>query len=906
MAVKIALLGELRLHVDGREVAITRPRLRSLLCALALRAGAVVPHDVLVARVWGERVPDRAKGGLHTLVNQLRGLIGPDLVRTTGNGYLLDVPAEAVDALRFQRLLDTAPITRPVLVEALSLWRGDLLGGEWSGHEEAAHLVERYLAAVERRVDIDLERGQHAELVPELQALTARFPLREPLWARLVTALYLSRRFAEALGAYHAVRALLADSLGTSPSVELRELHSLVLAADDDVPMRSDPVPPRQLPPDIADFTGREEQLAVLDQALTEHGPRRPPVIVAVHGPGGAGKTTLAVHWAHRVSDEFPDGQIHIDMRGYGPGEPVDPATALDIGLRALGVLAARVPQSLDERAALWRTTLFERRILLLIDNVRDAAQVRPLLPGAGGVVLVTSRNKLRGLAVRQSARWLGVGELPVDEAIALVTGLIGAERAAAEPEALVELVRLCSSLPLALVVAAHAAAQYPDAPIADLVADLRGAGRLDLLADADDPTADPRTVFSWSYHALATDTAKAFRTLGLHPTPRITLTTASVLLRTPIEDARHVLGALTAGHLLEQDRRGGYRFHDLLQVYARERAQAHDPAEDVHAVRHRILDWYLHTLCQARIAAFSPFPLEVGKAADEFVQPMRFPDLHTATAWYEQHRTALLAAVEYAAEHHFDRHCWQIAFLLRHFQESHGHVDDRLRAGELAVRSAERSGDELAIVYAAYTMGAAHYCAGQYAEAEDWLLRSVLLGRRIEAHAMTSTASATLGLTHARAGRMPDALRWLRRAVVTGKRSSSPVPLAHVLLNLSDIEAALGMAEDALAHSQQALRLYREVGSAYFEAFALGNMAGAALAGGRRAEALAYADQSLDLLGTLDDQITVPETLIVKGRILADLGQRRPARETWQRALRIYTRTNNPRASYVEGLLTD
>jgi DNA-binding SARP family transcriptional activator len=912
--VEFGLLGPLRVTVDGQEIWIRPGGQRTLLAALLLRANRVVSIEELVGRLWDTVPPAKAKAALHAQVARLRRALGtPDLIQTVPTGYRIATQPGQLDLERFDALVRLAAEAGDQaerssrLADALALWRGEPLADvvcESLYRDVAPALTDRRVQALEQRIDADLQLGRYAETVSELRTLTAEHPLRERFWGQLMTALYRAGQQAEALDAYRTVRGILIDALGIEPGPDLRRVHALVLAAEDDLPAHAGPVVPHQLPPAIAGFTGRAADLAELDTAFANDRSDRPPLIVAVHGPGGAGKTTLALHWAHRVSGRFPGGQVYLDMRGYGPGEPVDAAAALDVVLRAVGVPAARIPQSSSERAALWRTTLFDRRVLLLLDNVRDAGQVRPLLPGAGSVVLVTSRSELRGLAISDGAHRINLGELPVDEAAALVEDVIGAGRAAAEPSALVELVGLCGRMPLALVVAAQQAARSPETPIAELVAELRGASdRLDLLSQPEDPAVDPRVVFSWSYHALDTDAARAFRYLGLHPTSEITVAAAAVLLRTPPAAARRLLDTLASVHLLEHGQRGRYRFHDLLQVYAVERAVAEDSSADVDATRRRILDWYLHTLRQARAAVFTPSPLEVPPPADGSVRPVEFSDAAAATAWYEQHRATLLATVEYAVEYRYHRHGWQLAFLLRHFQETQGHVDDGMRAAEIAVRCAERSGEDVALSCAAYTMGAAFNCAQQYGRAEGWLRKALELSERASDPAMTSTASVALGLARARSGRMPEALCWLERAVTAARRSTSPYPLAHSLLNLGAVQGMSGLLVPSLAHSQQARALYRELKASYYEAFALGNMAEAALGTGAPVEALAYADEALALLG-IEDQVTMPETLVVKGHILTALGEPEAARETWRQALQVLSRTGNPRAIEIMELI--
>lgn len=561
--VRVAVLGDLELRVDGRAVPVTRPRLRALLCALALRAGRIVAVPELAAHVWQEGVPDRFRPGLHTLVTQLRKLMGADVLRTVPDGYLLDIPPDAVDALVFGRLLDSVQelrtaAARPVLAEALLLWRG--APAAQLRPESATHLVELYLSAVRRRVDIDLELGRHTELTAELSDLTSRFPLHEPLWARLMTAQYRSGRYAEALDTYQTLRRVLADSLGTDPAAELRELYALVLAADQDVSR----IVPHQLPSAHPGFVGRRTELSNLDALADGTRPNRrtsdvlplgrvggPPVVVAVHGPAGAGKTALALHWAHRAYDRFPDGSVYVDMRGFGPDPAVSAGAALARLLNAVG--AAVLPPTVEERAALWRTRLYGRRMLVVVDNVRDAAHVRPLLPGSSGVtMLVTSRNDLRGLVTRDGAHSVAVGELPLDDAVRLG---VGTEVAAA-----------CGRLPLALVVAADRVARCPG-----LAAELVRDNPLDLLAEPADPAVDLRTVLSSSYRAVDPATAAAFRRLAHHPLGEITVMSASAVLGEP---AGRLLDALASVHLLERDG-GVYRLNPLFRHLALDQARA-------------------------------------------------------------------------------------------------------------------------------------------------------------------------------------------------------------------------------------------------------------------------------------------------------------------------------------------
>jgi DNA-binding SARP family transcriptional activator/tetratricopeptide (TPR) repeat protein len=908
------MLGAFELRVDDQVVPITRVRLRALLCALAIRAEQVVATDTLAVQVWGEQVPQKARAGLHTLVNQLRGLAGADLIRTEPQGYALDIPRDAVDALRFRRLVDSAsgldPVAaRGVLVEALSLWRGEPLAGLGTEHLQrdiAPALIEWYLRAVESRIDIDLALGKHGALVAELRALVIEHPMREPLWVRLITALHRAGRSAEALGTYQTIRTRLADLLGADPSAELRAVHAAILAAEDVVGIEDRTPIPRQLLPDAARFAGRVAELAELDRVLAEHtGPEGSPLVIALHGPGGIGKTALALHWAHRHRERFSDGQIYVDMRGYGPEEPIDPATALDVVLRAIGVPPARIPAGAEERSALLRTALFGRRTVLFMDNVRDASQVRPLLPGAGNLLLVTSRNELHGLAVHDGAWRLNLRELSMEDSVTLVGNVIGTGRVAAEPAAVVGLVELCDRLPLMLVIAAQRAARYPDTSIAGLVTELRAVhDRLDLLADPLDPIADPRAVFSWSYHALNEATARAFRYLGLHPGPEISLQAAVALLRTPPGPTRRLLDTLVSVHLLERDQLGRYRFHDLLREYAAEVVAEREPDAERDAAVRRVLDWYLHTMHRARVALFTPTPLHLSDPADEFVRPLEFTDNAAATAWYDGLWVTLLAVVEYATEHHYDRHGWQIAFLLRHFLEIRRYGDDELRSAMLALRCAERSGEDLALIHAHHMLGAALTAVGRYDEAIPMHLRAVRRSEQIGDQGMVAQTLGNTGLAHVRAGRPAEALPWQERSVAAARGSGQPGQLAHALLNLGAVEGMTGAPAKSFEHSEEALRIYRDLGSRYYQGFALGNMAEASLDKGDPAGALVYADEGLALVNDVDAHVGAG-ILITKGRAHDAVGQHDAARQAWERALPQLRRAEDPRTDTVLELLS-
>jgi DNA-binding SARP family transcriptional activator len=504
---EVGLLGPLQVSVAGRPVELPGGRLPALLAALALSAGQTVSVDRLATAVWGEDLSVDARANVQSNVRRLRRLLGAELVATRGAGYALEVQPDRVDALRFVRLLDlaaTAPdrtTQRDLLVEALGLWRGTPFDGvrsDWLEQTQAPWLLERYLAGLERRIDLDLADGTQVDLAAELGELTGRYPLRESLWVRLLVVLERSGRPAEALERYEAIRVRLAEELGADPGAELQRVHADLLAgrasaAAASAPPAPDPpghpfgVPqtppahqmvPRQLPADTDAFTGREAALKALDGLLgdPDESTPRPVAIAAIAGTAGIGKTALAVHWAHRVADRFPDGQLYVNLRGFDPSwSPVGPAEAVRGFLDALRVPPQQVPLGLEAQAGLYRSLLAGRRMLVLLDNARDADQVAPLLPGAPGcLVLVTSRNQLAGLVVAAGAHPLALDLLGRDEAVRLLARRLGDDRINAEPDATDELVTRCAGLPLALAIVAARAATHPEFPLAALADQLR------------------------------------------------------------------------------------------------------------------------------------------------------------------------------------------------------------------------------------------------------------------------------------------------------------------------------------------------------------------------------------------------------------------------------------------------
>jgi len=461
---------------------------------MLLHAGCTVPVGQLAEAVWDTEQPHNPRRAVQLHITRLRKMLasmtGGDVIVTGADGYRVDVRPDQIDLGRFQRRLERAEQAAKredldgearALAEALAQWRGEPLAGipsELLEREVVPRLREQWLQTVERRVEVELRRGRYAELIGELRVLTAQYPLRESLWALLMRALFGSGRRADALDAYHTVRRRLADELGIEPGEELQTIHGLVLMgrsqSADEGPALLPPVP-RQLPLDVSGFVGRAVELASLDELLADH-PGSPAALTVgvIAGIAGVGKTTLAVHWARRVADHFPDGQLWVSLRCHDPSTAVSPDRALTSFLRALGVPEAGVPADADDRASLYRSLMDGRRMLIILDDVVSPQQARPLLPGApGSLVLITSRNQLSGLVAAEAAHPLVLDPLTRDEAHELLVARLGADRISAEPAAAAEIVRHCAGLPLALTIAASSLAANPRRGLPDLATEV-------------------------------------------------------------------------------------------------------------------------------------------------------------------------------------------------------------------------------------------------------------------------------------------------------------------------------------------------------------------------------------------------------------------------------------------------
>ena len=638
---EFGLLGPLLVRAEEKAIAISAGKQRVLLAALLLAVNQVVAVDKLTEALWQGSPPETARVTLQNYIMRLRHTLGPagyERIVSRPAGYLIAVRRGELDVAQFAELQAAGIAAARAgawenasgqLAAALGLWRGQPLADIQSPllTAEVPRLAEMRLAALEYRIDADLHLGRHRQVTAELAALAAAEPLRERVNELLMLALYRSGQQAAALAAYRQARRRLVDELGVEPGPALHKLNQRILQSDPTLRIaaprdatggngaasnghgqgpRSGPRPaggrtrasrraasgarpaggaraagarshPAMLPATVPGFTGREAELRTLSEATGA-----PGSVLVISGTAGVGKTALAVHWAHQHAGGFPGGQLYVNLRGFGPADPLRPAEALRIFLDALAVPAAQIPATLDGRQSVYRSRLAGTKTLIVLDNAGGPDQVRPLLPGAPGcLVIVTSRNQLAGLIAADGAQAIVLDVLTSGEAHHVLARRLGPDRVAAEPAAAGELARLCARLPLALAVTGARAAARPDFTLTTLAAELRDTrGRLDALTTGEDDATDVRAVFSWSYHQLSTPAARMFQLLGLHPGPDTTAAAAASLAGLDPGHARRLLRELTHAHLLTEHTPGRYTSHDLLRAYAAEQADANQDCE--------------------------------------------------------------------------------------------------------------------------------------------------------------------------------------------------------------------------------------------------------------------------------------------------------------------------------------
>ena len=656
--------------------------------------------------------------------------------------------------------------------------------------------------------------------------------------------------------------------------------------------------PPRQLPRGPGAFVGREPESAAL-RALAGQAAEA-AMICVIDGVAGIGKTAFAIHAGRCLADLFPDGQLYVDLRGFGPlRAPTPSAEALTGFLRALGADPRAVPGAIDEQAAMYRSLLDGRRILIVLDNATDPGQVRPLLPGSPGpLVLVTSRGRLSGLTARDGARRLTLGPLAQTEAISLLGRILGPERVGAEPEAASDISVRCGHLPLALRIVADRAADRPCVTLADLAGQLAAARDLLDVLDSEDEATAIRAVFSWSYQALAPAAARMFRLLGLHAGPDVSVPAAAALAALGPTEAGRLLDLLAGVHLIEEDQPGRYRLHDLLRVYATEQVQAAEDSDSREAALRRMLIWYLHTAVAADqmiVPGRRHPPLGTPPPGCE---PLSFTDYEQALAWCDTEHANLTAATRLAAKAGHDDVAWKFPVALRGFFDLRRPWAEGLAYASAGVAAARRAGDRDGQAWTLDCLGHAHSGLGKFEDALDCYAEARSIRRETgdrwgeSANSMVNLGCTYLELSH------PDlALDCFQRVLAAAQEAGNKYVQGLALVNLAETYTRLARADDVLACSLQAVEITQEIGYRQAEGTALGSLATAYRALGQPGRARDRYQQALAVRRQTGDRHGEAEILRDLGDLSRDAGHAQAARRSWGQALAILEDLGNARA---------
>ncbi|MBB4687949.1 AfsR/SARP family transcriptional regulator [Amycolatopsis jiangsuensis] len=912
------VLGPAEVLAGDQVVPLGGSRPLIVLTGLLLRANRLVSVDLLSHWLWTDD-QRRSKGALQTYVLRLRRALGEGVsIRTERGGYLLEVDENAVDLLRFRQFTGRGRAAAErgehrraaeLFEDALAEWRGPALQNVESDalhREEAGQLAEERARVREQWAEALLSVGEYDAIVPELSRLTREHPLRERPHEQLMLALFRAGRQAEALDTYQRISAVLAEELGLDPGAGLQRAHRLVLGGDDATRYRPavEPQVPHQLPADLRAFAGRTAALktlrALVPEALDE-GTSTP--IASVEGLGGQGKTTLSVHFAHQIADRFSGGQVFLDLRGFGAGDPLDPLAALEAMLTALGVPADRIPCGLDERAATWRTHTAGRRLIVVLDNANSSEQVRPLVPGPGCLVVATSRLQLRGLAATHGVRRIALSELDDEEAVELLASAVGVERVRADPAAAERFVRYCGGLPLAIRILAVRLAQFPDLPLDEFVAALPAEhGRLGTFDLGDGDETNIRVVFSCSYRALPAPAARLLRLLGLPVVPVFDVDTAVVLAGRTGKETREALGALVSAHLLAQPKPGQYRFHDLIREYAFELSYQVDSAEERAAACGRLLDWYLVT---ARNAAWAMRPdrFQDSLGIEDLRGGLEFADYHEGLAWFSAEHENLVSVVNWSFRIQQYAHCWKVAWLLFTYFAGRGRVDEWRAVHEVALRATRDSGDRAGEAAILNGLGVIDAVVRDYPSARRHLEEALAVQQELGSLRGEARARYNLSQSAHDLEDFPAAYRHGMRALEIARELRLDGFETNVLRALGDLCATMGDHPQALSLAEEALSLVPPE-NPRIGRFALTTRARALLGLGRHTEGIECMSEAVDMFFAMDEEYEAADVLSDLGS--AHLSQGRPAaaRDCWLRSVRLLTTLSHPDADTVRAKL--
>ncbi|WP_329567219.1 AfsR/SARP family transcriptional regulator [Kitasatospora sp. NBC_01266] len=965
---RFQVLGPVQAWRDGQPLALGSPQQQAVLTTLLLHHGRPVTTQELVDGLWGDRPPPQAVAALRTYISRLRSVVEPgrevrkpaELLISVRDGYALRIPDESLDLAIFNARVSEAAAARQsgqsetahqLLTSALALWNGQPISGIPGPYADAQRqrLAEHQVAAREERSAVALEIGLHAEIVAELTNLTAEQPLRERLRELLMLALYRSGRQADALNVYAATRKLLIDELGVEPGAALAAMHSRILSADPTL-MNSAPelrippaesatlAPPAQLPADVSDFSGRAELVGELREVL-RGASGQAVVVTSLAGIGGVGKTTLAVHVAHSVRAEFPDGQLYVDLRGVS-ATPADPAVVLGDFLFALGVTEA--PESFEQRVVMYRSVLADRRMLIMLDNAHDAQQINPLIPGvAGCAVLATSRSRLAGIP---GAHLFDVEELTPEEALELFGAIAGRHRIEAEPEAALAVVRSCGFLPLAVRIAAARLASRPRWTVADLarrLADQRR--RLDELQLGNLAV---ETTLGLGYGQLRDEEARAFRLLALVDCPDLPLSAVAALLGTGEDEAEDLAEALVEANMLECFTPGRYRYHDLLRLFAQKQREKVADLADTQAALLRLLALLVATVRNVA---------QIVDPDNRLIEPLQVPthpgeslvSADAARGWLRSELPLVLGAIEESIDGPAEllRLAIDLLVTLNTVAEEPNHAQRIRRTFKIAEAASIEGGDDDALARVRYVLAFFAYLTGSYPEAEQSLRDCLnLLGSQTPG--LRSAASSMLGSVLTIASRPAEALPFLAEArdlsttlaamgsaariqgniarvhlkleqhdaavesataaVATARSSGNVRCLADTLYQLGVVLRTTGSPAEAATQLREAHQLYQDQQQRLWEGLSLARLAGSLLAVEQLKEAAAAAEEALTIAQEMDAAYCQGLAHAALGEALLRLGTPARGLACLTEAQEIFTRLGVPEAHAVRSLIDE
>lgn len=908
--VRFNILGSLEGWCGERRLRLGSPTHERVLVTLLLEPGRMVPVSRLIAAAWDDEPPQTASHQVRKAVAALRTRIpdGASVIVTDGAGYRAMLGEHQLDLHEFGQWARQArqAVAAGRSAEAvghlracLDLWRGPVLAGAGGAviNAASAALEERHMAIAEQYFELQLELGQSAELIAPLRELVTAHPLRETLRGRLMLALYRAGRQAEALEEFGRMRALLVEELGIDPGAELTRLYEAILRDSPEVAPRvpqsvaeraahlapaaflqpSEPAP-CTLPYDLPDFTGREQELArilAVGRAPASGSTR----ILGIDGMGGSGKSALAVHAAHLLTADYPDGQLFVDLRGFSPGEKAhEPGTVLHSLLRAVGVPDDRIPDDLERRTTLWRTVSAQRKMLLLLDNAADAAQIRPLLPASEDcLALLTGRVRMLDL---DGAEWLCLGLLSAEDSATLLTRTLGADRTTAEPEATARLARLCGGLPLALRITTARLRNRPRWTVQYLV---------DRLADETrrlrELSAGERSVeatLRLSYQAMEEDQRAAFRLLGLHPGSAIDVHSAAALLGTDVHDTEDTLEDLLDAHLLEQHEAGLYGFHDLVRTYAMSVREAEDDEE---AAVERLVSYYMPAADRA-CDLLSPGREPLGRppAADAPELPPLDTDAQ-ALDWLDREYEALLSIVNRARAQGLHRPALLLARNLLFYLDLRGHYEEFRVVSRIAVDAGRQLGDLSLLSRSMGNLAVAHWWLGDFQDGITTAREALELAGAGDLRS-AAFCTDTLGLLYGAVGDFEEARTYLAKGIALHRELGAPGLEAVALANLATVETWAGHYADGARHAARATELNRSLGERNNEITSLTWLALSHLGAGEDERARACLAQALELCDETRKPGNVAFVLAHWARVCQRLGEVRSAAEHAERAL--------------------